>query len=152
MSTFAHKHSLTCLKTKNGTLVCKLDKINRPSSTKKISHFKSPHLSKVHETERYTRIRLHPPTEFQPGSFRTIDPGRPGHTKLVIGRPVGSKKTRAQAILIERATNPGYPKLGPRGQKLASKYISEEVRANKYPGEQAIAIGISRARREVGGK
>jgi hypothetical protein len=32
-------------------------------------------------------------------------------------------------------------------QKLASKYISEEMHTGKYPQKQAIAIGLSRARR-----
>ncbi len=43
-----------------------------------------------------------------------------------------------------------------RGQtrELASKFIAEEIRTGKYPRKQAIAIGISRARRQeqvVGG-
>jgi len=36
-------------------------------------------------------------------------------------------------------------KLTPREKKLASKYISEEIRTKQYPHKQAIAIGISRA-------
>ena len=36
-------------------------------------------------------------------------------------------------------------KLTSREKKLASKYISEEIRTRKYPHKQAIAIGISRA-------
>jgi hypothetical protein len=38
-----------------------------------------------------------------------------------------------------------------RGQtrELASKFIAEEIRTGKYPREQAIAIGISRARRQA---
>lgn len=43
-------------------------------------------------------------------------------------------------------------KLTKRQQKLASKYIGEEMRVKKggrkkYPRKQAIAIGISRARK-----
>jgi len=57
---------------------------------------------KVHYTKRYKRTRVREPSEFQRGSFRTIDPGRPGHTKIIIGRPIGSRKTRTQAILEER--------------------------------------------------
>ena len=44
-------------------------------------------------------------SKFQKGSFRTIDPGRVGHTKLVIGRLSSGKhvgKTRTQAVLLHR--------------------------------------------------
>lgn len=57
---------------------------------------------KIHTTKRYKRIRVESPKHFQKGSFRIIDPGRPGHTKLIIGKPIGKKTTRVQAILIER--------------------------------------------------
>lgn len=68
-----------------------------------LSHYSRPGApGKVHLTERYKRIRLHDPSEFEPGSFRTIDPGRPGHTKLIVARPKGSKKMRVQAILKSR--------------------------------------------------
>jgi len=39
-----------------------------------------------------------------------------------------------------------YPKLSPRVQKLASKYIAEEFETQKYKPKQAKAIGISRAK------
>jgi len=61
---------------------------------------------------RYTHIRVTSPTKFARKSFRTIDVGRPGHTKLVVACPkgqyvrgrckVGMKK---QAILKERRAN-----------------------------------------------
>jgi hypothetical protein len=37
-------------------------------------------------------------------------------------------------------------KLTHEEKKLASRYISEEIKTKKYPPKQAIAIGISRAR------
>jgi hypothetical protein len=40
-----------------------------------------------------------------------------------------------------------YPKLTREGRELASQFISEEVKTKKYPRKQAIAIGISRARK-----
>jgi len=53
-------------------------------------------------TKRYKRMRVEDPSKFQKGSFRTIDPGRVGHTRLVIGRLKGKKTTSTQAILVER--------------------------------------------------
>ena len=55
--------------------------------------------------KRYTRVPVMAKSKFQKGSFRTIDPGRPGHTKLVIGRlKVGPHKgkTRVQEILYSK--------------------------------------------------
>lgn len=40
-------------------------------------------------------------------------------------------------------------RLSPRARELASQFIAEEHRTKKYPREQAIAIGLSRARREA---
>ena len=44
---------------------------------------------------------------------------------------------------------PEYPKLRGRARELAGKFIAEEVRTGKYPREQAVAVGISRAREEA---
>ena len=40
-------------------------------------------------------------------------------------------------------------KLTHKEQKLASRFIAEEVRTRQYPREQAIAIGISRAKAQA---
>jgi hypothetical protein len=40
-------------------------------------------------------------------------------------------------------------KLTGTARKLASKYIEEEIETGQYPRSQAVAIGISRARREA---
>lgn len=66
---------------------------------------------KVRYTKRYKRIRVRSPSYFDKDSFRTIDPGRPKKTMLIIGCPKGKydKKrkmckvgTKVQAILEER--------------------------------------------------
>lgn len=64
---------------------------------------------KIHETERYIRKRMRDPAEFDPRSFRIKDPGRRGHTKLVIACPKGfyhrgrcTVGTHVQAILREK--------------------------------------------------
>lgn len=56
---------------------------------------------KIRKTKNYTRIRIEDPKHFKKRSFRIIDPGRKGHTKLIIGRLKGSNKTRVQALLEE---------------------------------------------------
>jgi len=43
-------------------------------------------------------------------------------------------------------------KLPKKAKKLVSKYISEEMKTGKYPHKQAIAIGISRARKKLNKK
>lgn len=43
-----------------------------------------------------------------------------------------------------------YPKLRGKTLKMASKFISEEVKTRKYSRKQAVAIGISRARAATG--
>lgn len=58
---------------------------------------------------KYWRKRLADPGEFHSQSFRTIDPGRPGHHKLIIGCPKEFKYTggrcrdgmKAQSLLYE---------------------------------------------------
>jgi hypothetical protein len=40
-----------------------------------------------------------------------------------------------------------YKKLSRKEQKLASKFIAEEIKTHKYKPKQAKAIGISRARK-----
>lgn len=42
-----------------------------------------------------------------------------------------------------------YPKLRGKARELAGQFIAEEVRTGKYPREQAVAVGISRAREEA---
>lgn len=59
-------------------------------------------IGKVHYTEKYARYRQKNPSLFQKGSFRIIDVGRPGHTKLIIGKLKGKTTTTVQSILKER--------------------------------------------------
>jgi hypothetical protein len=57
-------------------------------------------------TKEYRHERVESPGRFKKGSFRTITPkGRPD-VRVVIGRPKGSRKTRAQAVLHKKK-NPG---------------------------------------------
>jgi hypothetical protein len=50
---------------------------------------------------------------------------------------------------VRRVAKKKYPRLKGRVRALARKYVAEEVETKKYPREQAVAIGISRARAEV---
>jgi hypothetical protein len=59
-------------------------------------------VGKVHYTARYARYRQKNPSLFEKNSFRIIDPGRPGHTKLIVGRLKGKTTTTVQSILKER--------------------------------------------------
>jgi hypothetical protein len=60
---------------------------------------------------RFERRRVRSPAKFDPRSFRVIDPGRPGRTKLVLACPRGAFDPKRgcrrgmvlQAILRERA-------------------------------------------------
>ena len=45
------------------------------------------------------RHRISNPGRYQAGSFRTIDPGKPGGPKLVIARPKGKTTTEVQSVL-----------------------------------------------------
>jgi len=51
---------------------------------------------------------------------------------------------------VPKKKSPRQRKLTKREQKLASKYIAEEVSTRKYKKKQAVAIGISRAKRKLG--
>lgn len=53
-------------------------------------------------TKNYYRARLRQPNRFNRNSFKTIDIGKPGGTKIVIGRPIGGNKIRTQSVLIRR--------------------------------------------------
>lgn len=50
---------------------------------------------------------------------------------------------------MKRQPTKKRPKLRGKVETLASKFIAEEMRTHKYPKQQAIAIGISRARTKV---
>ena len=51
--------------------------------------------------KRYKREKVLAPSKFKKGTFRVIDPGRKGHTKLVIVRLKGKKTTTTQSELKE---------------------------------------------------
>ena len=58
-----------------------------------------PHIDYVGD---YIRIRVLHPDECEDNSFRTLDPGRPGHTQLVICRIRGEKKTTNQSLRLHK--------------------------------------------------
>ena len=59
-----------------------------------------------------------------------------------------SKMSRPhEDIRIQLVEAKKKPKLEGHTRELASKYIAEEMHTHKYPRAQAIAIGISRAKR-----
>jgi len=59
-------------------------------------------IGKVHLTKNYARYRQIDPEKFVPGSFRTHDIGRTGHTKRIAGRLRSTGKWATQSILIAR--------------------------------------------------
>lgn len=58
--------------------------------------------TKIDFTKDFARVRIKDPKRFQKKSFRTLDVGRPGGTKVVIGRLKGKVTTTTQSILIPR--------------------------------------------------
>lgn len=58
-------------------------------------------LPHVDYAENYVRIRVLHPDECQQDSFRTIDPGRTGHTQIVICKRKGETTTSNQSLRIE---------------------------------------------------
>lgn len=75
---------------------------------------------KVRATKNNVIVRVKDPKRFQQDSFRTIDPGRPGHTKMTVGRLKGKKTTEVQRIIIPKkdAMGMSYSQLKHRGVNL----------------------------------
>lgn len=90
-------------------------------------------LKRAHLTKSYARYRLEEPSHFQKGSFRTLDVGRKGHTKVVIARPIGKSTTQTQAVLVARKDyEKGYrPDLGNPSKKKLLAYSKEEAKTAK---------------------
>jgi hypothetical protein len=63
------------------------------------------------------------------------DAGQKALLPKTFRRPIGAAKQQ--------------PRLSPRERELASQTISQEIRTRKYPHPQAVAVGISRARRQA---
>jgi len=57
---------------------------------------------KITAEGQFFRARMINPNKFQKGSFRTVDVGKKGHTKIVIARPIGKRITATQAVLIPK--------------------------------------------------
>lgn len=58
--------------------------------------------TKIDVSKDYARVRLKDPKLFEKGSFRTVDVGKKGRTKIVVGRLKGRRTTTRQSILIPR--------------------------------------------------
>lgn len=54
-------------------------------------------------TKQFRHERLEPPSHFQKQSFRTVTPKK--GVRVVVARPKGSTKTRAQAVLREKGSS-----------------------------------------------
>ena len=72
----------------NTTVVNAIKKSLKKRITVKVGN-KMMSAMKVHKTKGYDRYRVQDPKKFDPRSFRVIDPGRPGHTKMVVACPKG---------------------------------------------------------------
>lgn len=79
-------------------------------SAKRIGN-KGGKLPKIHETDRYIRVRIINPDRFIEGSFRTHDVGRKGHTKRIAGRLQSTGKWATQAWLFDKKQLPKDPKM-----------------------------------------
>lgn len=55
---------------------------------------------KITKEANFYRARIEEPSKFQRKSFRTMDIGRKGHTRIIIAKPISKKTTRTQSILI----------------------------------------------------
>ena len=58
-------------------------------------------MKKPHFTKKYVRYRVRNPKSFRKDSFRTLDVGRKGHSKVIIGK-TKSGKVKTQSILLSR--------------------------------------------------
>jgi len=59
-------------------------------------------IGEIHLTKNYARYRIIDPEEFIKGSFKTMDVGRKGHTKIIRGRLKENGRWATQAILINK--------------------------------------------------
>lgn len=77
-----------------------------------------------YQTENFVRHRIRSPRAFKKDSFRTIDPGRKGHTKLIIGKIARGKSKgdwRVQSVLVNK-----------------QDYAKGEIRVSKVRGRPKI--------------
>ena len=60
----------------------------------------------IEKNERYIRIRILDPKYFKKNSFKTIDVGRKGYSKIINARLKSNNEWRTQAVLISREETP----------------------------------------------
>jgi hypothetical protein len=83
-------------------------------------------------------------------------PGRATITRVLFkdGRAVDFLERAPKGLAVKQAREHvqrhphSFPALTPAQRACASKFIAEEMHTHKYKRRQAIAIGMSRARRE----
>ncbi len=80
---------------------------------------------------KYFHLRVRDPKKFQKKHIRTIDPGTPGKVKVTIGRPKGSRKTTAQAVLVEKKMVP---------KRLHGYFKGLEERLEDKPAKTSYAL------------
>lgn len=93
-------HTITQMKLSEISLV---DRPANPDAL--IELYKADNVGKAKEpdvTENSIRVRVKNPSEFQAGSFRTIDISKPKGIQAVIGRPKGKESTEVQTYIFDK--------------------------------------------------
>jgi len=57
---------------------------------------------KVTSEGHYIRLRMKDPQQFRANTFRTVDPGAPGFTKIILAKPKGSEKLQMQSVILSK--------------------------------------------------
>ncbi len=83
---------------------------------------------------RYKHIRVRSPKEFDPRSFRVIDPGRPGYTKLVIGCPKGKWDNRRKRCKVGTRVQAILRELERPGGKRLRRNVADNVPPDEWIG------------------
>jgi hypothetical protein len=130
-----HHHNLSCLgDLPNGDLYCKVTGASRMTAAERETATEAQ-LGK-------SRARLRGPASKKPAKSRATN------DKRWSGRFFRSLDSMREMKITHGMRSPRP--LSHKAQELASRYIAEEMKTGKYERQQAIAIGISRARRETG--
>jgi hypothetical protein len=130
-----HHHNLSCLgDLPNGDLYCKVTGQSRMTAAERETATEA-------QIEK-SRARLRGPASTKPAKSRSKS------DKRWAGRFFRTLDSLRETKVVHAMRAPAP--LSKKTQELASRYIAEEMKTGKYERQQAIAIGISRARRERG--
>ncbi len=91
------------------------------------------HHMKVDLTKKYARFRQFPPSRFS--KFRTVDIGRKGHTKIIIGKEKKTGKWETQSMLMDRKDYDDMVKERRRIQSISNpqeRQRQAQIMADKY--------------------